>query len=122
MKVNKIIYWASTIIVAGLFLMSGFMDLIHAPQLKEGFKVLGYPEYLLDILGTAKMLGVIAILQPRYTKLKEWAYAGFTFNMTGAMWSHIVTGTPFAMIIVLLILLATSYICNMRIQRAKDLI
>jgi len=109
MKANKIIYWITTVIVAGLFLMSSVMYLIHNPQVTGGFRMLGYPPYVVDMLGVAKLLGVVALLQTRYAKLKEWAYAGFTITLIGATWTHMATGTPFIMPIVILLVLAASY-------------
>ncbi|OJW84319.1 MAG: hypothetical protein BGO69_11210 [Bacteroidetes bacterium 46-16] len=110
MKTNRIIYWTTTIIVSGLFLLSSFMYLAHNPQLEAGFKMMGYPAFMLNILGVAKLLGGIALLQPKYAKLKEWAYAGFTITLVGATWSHIATHTPFIMPLVFFVLLAISYI------------
>ena len=120
MKVNKAIYWTSTIIVAGLFLMSSVMYLAHNQQLVAGFKMMGYPVFMLNILGVAKLSGGIALLQTRYAKLKEWAYAGFTITLIGAIWSHIATSTAFAMPFIILILLAVSYIFNNRIQLVRE--
>ena len=114
MKANKIIYWTATILVAGLFLMSSVMYLTHNPRLVTGFKSMGYPVFMLDILGIAKLLGGIALLQPRYVKLQDWAYAGFTITLIGAIWSHIATGSSFIMPLVFLLLLAVSYITRMR--------
>lgn len=110
MKTTRIVYWTTTTIVSGLFLLSSFMYLAHNPQLEAGFKILGYPAFMLNILGVAKLLGGIALLQPKYAKLKEWAYAGFTITLVGATWSHIVTHTSFVMPMVFFVLLAISYI------------
>ena len=72
--------------------------LVQLSRAKEGtggldsLNHLGYPEYLLTILGVAKVLGIIAILIPKFPLVKEWAYAGFIFIMAGAIYSHIVTG------------------------------
>jgi hypothetical protein len=57
---------------------------------------LGYPDYFLKIIGAWKILGVIALLIPRYPLVKEWAYAGFFFLMSGAVVSHIAYGDPFS--------------------------
>ncbi len=65
-----------------------------APGGMDMMKHLGYPVYLLTIIGVWKILGVVAILIPKYTLLKEWAYAGFFFVMTGAIYSHIASGDP----------------------------
>jgi uncharacterized membrane protein YphA (DoxX/SURF4 family) len=61
----------------------------------DGITHLGYPIYFLTILGTWKILGVIALLVPKFTLIKEWAYAGFFFAMTGAVCSHIASGDGF---------------------------
>ena len=97
MTTNKIIYWVSTILFSAGMLMSSFMYLSHNPELMKGFALLGYPVYFVNILGTAKLLGAITLLVPTFPKLKEWAYAGFTFCLIGAVWTHAATGTPFVM-------------------------
>ena len=71
------------------------MNLLRAEIQKESISALGYPEYLMTILGTAKILGVIALLVPGMPLLKEWAYAGFTFDMLGASASHAFVGDSF---------------------------
>ncbi|MGO4499078.1 DoxX family protein [Paenibacillus sp. 2RAB27] len=58
---------------------------------------LGYPEYILTILGFWKLMAVIAILIPRFPRLKEWAYAGFFFELSGAAASHILNGDSLAL-------------------------
>jgi hypothetical protein len=65
-----------------------------APPGVYGIQHLGYPVYFLTILGVWKILGVVALLIPRFPLLKEWAYAGFFFAMTGAVFSHIAVGDP----------------------------
>jgi len=87
-------YWGATLLFAGVMLLSAVMYLSGAPQIREGFAHLGYPQYLLVILGTAKLLGAIALVQNRMPTLREWAYAGFTFDLLGASASHIFTGDP----------------------------
>ena len=91
MKMKMIGYWATTVIVALELLVGGVADLIHGPVLLfAGDPVvpvlaqLRYPVYLLTILGVWKLLGAIALLLPRFPRLKEWAYAGIFFEMTGA--------------------------------------
>lgn len=73
---------------------------------------LGYPAYFLTILGIWKMLGVVVVLIPKFPQLKEWAYAGFFFAMSGAIFSHIAVGDPIKAIfpaLLLLILTALSW-------------
>ena len=120
MKVNKIVYWTSTIIFAGMFLMSAMMYLTKSPELVEGMKFLGFPMFILPLLGTAKLLGAIALLQPKFKTLKEWAYAGFTFNLIGAIWAHVATNTPFTLVAVFFVVLAVSYIFWKRTLSAQE--
>src|SRR5215471_183362 len=99
MKLKGIGYWVTTIIVALELLAGGVTDLIHGPALLfAGDPVvlvlaqLGYPVYLLTILGVWKLLGAIALLVPRFPRLKEWAYAGSLFVYIGAVASGVVRG------------------------------
>jgi hypothetical protein len=109
MKTNKIIYWSITGFVAAFMLFSGFMYLSKNPKMMEGFQKLGYPVYFITILGIAKILGAMGLIQQKWKTLQEWAYAGFTFTFIGAAWTHLSSGTPFIMPIVALILLGISY-------------
>jgi uncharacterized membrane protein YphA (DoxX/SURF4 family) len=94
-KRNKIIYWATTSFLAFGMLAQGFAQIFHAKGYVDMIIVhLGYPSYFLNIIGVWKILGVIAILIPRFPLLKEWAYAGFFFVMSGALISHITSGDP----------------------------
>jgi hypothetical protein len=102
-------HWTLTALFALLMSFSAFLYLSKSPQMLAGMGHLGYPPYLLGILGTAKALGILAILQTRFTTLREWAYAGFTINLIGASWSHLVNGDPITMVIVSFALLAGSY-------------
>lgn len=120
MKVNKIVHWTATIIFAGMFLMSAMMYFSKSPELVQGMKFLGFPMFILPLLGTAKLLGAIALLQPKFKTLKEWAYAGFTINLIGAVWAHAATGTPFTTVLVLFVVLAVSYVSWKRILSAKE--
>jgi uncharacterized membrane protein len=91
-KRNLIIYWAATALLSAGMLGSGIGQLLKAKELTEIMNHLGYPEYLMTILGTWKILGVIVILLPGFKLIKEWAYAGFFFAMTGALISHLILG------------------------------
>ena len=88
-KRNKIIYWISTIWLASGMLASGLQQIFHTKGFVDIIVPLGYPLYFLYILGVWKILGVIAILIPKFGLLKEWAYAGFFFAMSGAVFSHL---------------------------------
>lgn len=91
-KRNKIIYWIATLWLALGMLSTGIVQLIRMQEEVDVFAQLGYPPYLLTILGVWKILGVVAILIPRFPLLKEWAYAGFFFAMSGAVFSHFAVG------------------------------
>jgi uncharacterized membrane protein YphA (DoxX/SURF4 family) len=88
-KRNKIIYWIATIWLALGMLSTGIVQLLQIKEEVDMMTHLGYPAYLLTLLGIWKMLGVIAVLVPRLPLLKEWAYAGFFFAMSGAVFSHL---------------------------------
>ncbi len=94
-KRNKIIYWVATLFLSLGMLAGGVQQMLQIGGYNEIVTRLGYPLYMLSILGVWKILGVAAILLPRYPLLKEWAYAGFFFAMTGAAISHIVMKEPF---------------------------
>lgn len=117
MKKDKIIYWLSTGLISAAMLMSSVMYLTKNPELMNNFKQLGYPSFFIPILGTAKLLGAIALVNPWFSKLKEWAYAGFTFTFIGAIWTHVATGTPFIPVIVLLVILGVSYFFNLKLSK-----
>ena len=93
-KRNKIIYWIATIWLALGMLATGIVQLLKSKRGQAELCIahLGYPVYLLTILGVWKILGVIAVLIPKFPLLKEWAYAGFFFIMSGAIFSHIAIG------------------------------
>lgn len=88
MKAKLIGYWATTAIVAFVLLVGGVMDLMRPRDAVELIVHLGYPMYFMTIIGVWKVLGAIALLVPRYPRLKEWAYAGIIFDFTGALASH----------------------------------
>jgi hypothetical protein len=91
-KTGKIIYWITTAWLALGMLSTGIVQLIKTKDEADLMAHLGYPLYFLTILGVWKFLGVAAVLVPRFPLLKEWAYAGFFFAMTGAIFSHIAVG------------------------------
>lgn len=91
-KRNKIIYWIATLWLALGMVSSGVVQILNIKAETEFIINLGYPSYFLPLLGVWKLLGVIAILVPGRPLLKEWAYAGFFFAMSGALYSHIATG------------------------------
>src|SRR5690606_7542862 len=91
-KGNKIIYWVATVWLSLGMLSTGIVQLIRMEEEVKSMDTLGYPIYLLSILGIWKILGILAILIPKFPLLKEWAYSGFFFVMTGAMVSHLAVG------------------------------
>jgi hypothetical protein len=109
---RKIAYWISTGLVAAMSAMAAFAYLSGSPQAVEGFARAGYPQQLRIILGVAKPLGAIALLVPGFAKLKEWAYAGFTFAWISAFVAHYLArdGAKTFIPVILLALLAVSYV------------
>lgn len=93
-KRNKIIYWITTIWLSLGMVSTGLVQLLRVEEEVESMSSLGYPLYLLTVLGISKILGVIAVLIPKFALVKEWAYAGFFFIMLGAIASHIAIGDP----------------------------
>jgi len=95
-KRNKIIYWISTIWLALGMVSTGTVQLFKEKEGAGGadsITQLGYPIYFLTLLGVCKLLGVVALLIPKFPLLKEWAYAGFFFAMSGAVFSHIASNS-----------------------------
>jgi DoxX-like protein len=89
-----IAYRVTTVIIAAEFAVGGVMDVLQLPPFFTILKHLGYPGYFSVILGVRKVLGAVAVRAPRFPRLKEWAYAGMFFNMTGAAASHRPVGDP----------------------------
>jgi uncharacterized membrane protein YphA (DoxX/SURF4 family) len=94
MKIRPIAYWVTTALTAFVFLSGGATDLARPGFLMEGMTKLGYPPYFVLILGAWKVLGGIVVLTPKLPRLKEWAYAGMVFDLTGAAASHAAVGDP----------------------------
>ncbi|HEX4056254.1 MAG TPA: DoxX family protein [Tepidisphaeraceae bacterium] len=105
MKIRHIAYWVTTGLVAFVFLSGGVGELIRPAALVKGMTHLGYPVYFVSILGVWKVLGGVAVLAPRLPRLKEWAYAGMLFDLTGAAVSHATVGDPVGKIATPLIIL-----------------
>src|SRR5690349_4254998 len=83
MKKNALAYWITTGLLAAAFAMGGAMDLARPPEMLAGMQHLGYPSYFLLILGAWKVLAAPALLAPGFARLKEWAYAGIVFDLSG---------------------------------------
>jgi uncharacterized membrane protein YphA (DoxX/SURF4 family) len=106
MKARTVGYWICTVLIALAFLSGGIGQLLRSPQTVEGITHLGYPVYFLIILGVWKILGGITVLVPGFPLLKEWAYAGMIFDLTGASASHLAAGDDVRHILVPLVLAA----------------
>ncbi len=118
MKTIKITYWISTGLVSLLYAFDAFMFLSQNPRMVGSLQSLGYPAYLLSMLGVAKSLAAIGIVVPKMPRLKEWVYAGIYINMIGAIWSHAAMGQtdqilPGAIVIVFV---TVSYITYRKLQ------
>jgi hypothetical protein len=92
MKNDTLLYWIVTGLMAAFMLMASIPDILQISQAVSIFGHLEYPRYLLPFLGTAKALGVVAILLPGVPRLKEWAFAGLIFDLVGALYSHLSVG------------------------------
>ncbi len=91
-KIKNIIYWVATGLLSIGMLASGIQQALRTKAMVDLIIPLGYPTYFLTLIGIWKILGVIAILMPKFKLVKEWAYAGFFFIMTGALFSHLAMG------------------------------
>ncbi len=116
MKKIKILYWVITAIFAFMMLFSAIMYLNQNPKMVNNFSDLDYPPYLMSILAIAKILGLIALLNPWNVRMKDWAYAGFTFILIGAVLSHILTNTIFFPALAALLLLWASLLLNNKLS------
>ena len=116
-KRNKIIYWVATVWLSLGMLATGVQQLLKlrlegavSPPGVYGIELLGYPVYFLTLLGIWKILGVIVLLSPKFPLLKEWAYAGFFFLTTSAIFSHLASGNPVKEIFPSLLLLVLTIV------------
>ena len=121
-KIN-IIYWIFTGLLLAAMGLGAIPDLLSMPDALAVFKQLGYPAYLSPFMGAVKLLGVIAILSPGFPRIKEWVYAGFVFDLTGATYSSLAIGTPVLQVLPMLIgyaLIIGSYIYHHKRLKAKQ--
>ena len=98
-------YWLITGILSFCIFFGGLAQALQLKATLQGFKPLGYPTYFITLIGVWKMLGIIAILIPKFPLLKEWAYAGIFFTMSGAVVSHIASNDVSVQIIAPILLL-----------------
>lgn len=123
MKKHKIYYWVFTILLALLMLMSAIPGIMGNSS-SVGLVVthMGYPLYFLYVVSWAKILGIVVLLVPGYPRLKEWAYAGFTIDLVGAIISFIAMGDPisqWALLFIWIVFIFLSYIFYHKMLRAK---
>ncbi|HLP95521.1 MAG TPA: DoxX family protein [Saprospiraceae bacterium] len=109
-KSHKITYWIATVWLALGMVSTAVVQLLKMQEEADNITHLGYPLYLLNILGVWKLLGVVAVLAPGLPRIKEWAYAGFFFSMSGAVLSHIAVGNPAEKIFPSLLLLVLTIV------------
>lgn len=109
-KSKKITYWIATIWLSLGMVSTGVVQIMQVKEEADNFSKLGYPAYLMTILGVWKLLGVVAILAPKFPIVKEWAYAGFFFTVSGATISHLAVSDPVSKILPLLLLLVLTAI------------
>lgn len=101
-----IAYWIATVFAAAAFAIPGGANLARVAHIASDMAHLGYPAYFMTILGSWKVLGAIAILVPRFPRLKEWAYAGMVFDLTGAAFSRATMRDNFVTVVVPLLIAA----------------
>lgn len=120
---TKIIYWISTGLLAIVMLGSGLTNIGMTDLSVQGLHTeLGYPLYIIPFLGLAKVLGTIAILVPRFPRLREWAYAGLFFDLLGALYSVVATGggpAKWAINVIALVIFAVSYATYQKVNAVK---
>ncbi len=107
---RTIAYWIATVVVAFPLSSGGVADILRIEPVVEGMTHLGYPVYFCVILGVWKVLGAVALLIPRFPRLKEWAYAGAIFDFTGAAFSHLAVGDDALKLVAPIILTALTFV------------
>jgi uncharacterized membrane protein YphA (DoxX/SURF4 family) len=112
-RTRAIVYWVATALLVFELVLGGIWDVLRVPHVRVVIERLGYPLYFLVILGVWKLLGAVALVIPRFPRLKEWAYAGVVFNLTGALVSHAASGDiepgPMSYLVVMVGITATSW-------------
>ena len=123
MRKRRIAYWMFTVLLGAFLLMGALPDIGETAGAVAIMEHLGYPVYLLPFIGIAKVLGILALLVGGFPRLKEWAYAGLTFDMTGALYSHLSVGDPASVwlfAVVGLLLTAASYLLYRSVRSAES--
>jgi uncharacterized membrane protein YphA (DoxX/SURF4 family) len=106
MKIRNVGYWGATGLVAAAFAFGGVMDVVGSPDVLAAVSHLGYPAYFATLIGVWKVLGAIAVVTPGFARVKEWAYAGMFFDLTGASISHAASGDAVSHVLTPLFILA----------------
>jgi len=112
----KIIYWIATIALCAIMLYSAQMYFFKTEMVRGFFESFNYPSYIVIPLATAKVLGIIAILTNKIKWIKEWAYAGFFFDLVLASMAHYNAGHPVGLSVYAIIILAISYALNKKVR------
>lgn len=120
LKTARVVYWVATLLFVLPQGWSAVQYITQAPRMAETFTGLGYPLYVMTFLAVAKLLGIVAVLWGRPALLKEWAYAGFTFDTLGAAWSHLSSGDPAFIVAVPLAFLVVQFVSYAMWKRAGD--
>lgn len=102
-KRDTLLFWTFTALFCAFMLTSTIPNILSAPEWVAVFEQLGYPLYMLPAIGVAKLLGIIALLVPGFPRIKEWAYAGFFFDLTGAVYSGLAVGGFDPLMLVMLV-------------------
>ena len=109
MKAKAIGYWVCTGLMVFFMLPGGIFEVLRSPQIVKGTEELGYPLHFIVFLGVWKILGSIALVVPKFPLLKEWAYAGIFFDLTGAAVANAASGGPVWHVLSPLVILVVLY-------------
>jgi DoxX-like family len=120
-KTIKTLYWVVTVVFVVFTLADAYGGITEQEAGVVVLKHLGYPIYTMPMFGVAKLLGVIAILQPKFHIIKEWAYAGFTFNFIGAFVSRAIVGDGFGLLLMPVVVLAVMFASYFLLKKVETL-
>ncbi|PSR53446.1 DoxX family protein [Adhaeribacter arboris] len=109
-KTVKILYWTVTGLFSLLLLMAGITEAIQPESGRQIMQHLGYPVHIMLVIGVGKILAVVALVQTRFRVIKEWAYAGITFNLIGAFVARAYAGDSIGLILSPLIFLSVMFL------------
>ncbi len=112
----KIIYWIATVVLCSIMLYSAQMYFRHTDMVRGFFESFQYPTYIVIPLAIAKILGIVAILTNKIRWLKEWAYAGFFFDLVLASLAHHYAGHSIGLSVYTIIILVISYTTGKKVR------